>query len=370
MTAGGDILGVNFASFENWWRERAGIIDPNIPVLPEFMVLRIADKVKAQRAWNTMLQPPPATNQSVAEGKGEGGSAKQQQQQQPKRRSDAWSSLAEKLRVLVRMRGSWGDLHSIYQTRNESIYEDNPLPPWTRDPESTFSAIWDLTSVVMLVYVVLTVPLRVCFGIDIELWTVGFFIELLVDLFFVVDVVINFRTSFYDANGFRENRTDRIMSNYLRGWFAVDFFSCLPFGYVQYFVDGDQDASGGGGGQGQGNAFKGVKALRLMKVTKMIRLARLKRILARMGGDGGDLNLWQSIIITLLVITFLAHLLACFFYLVGESGEYLGNGEYVGGWVEEQEPWRMKLDGGEEVHPNITSPDERISLSTRYVASM
>ena len=76
MTAGGDILGVNFASFENWWRERAGIIDPNIPVLPEFMVLRIADKVKAQRAWNTMLQPPPATNQSAAEGKvGAGGLA-------------------------------------------------------------------------------------------------------------------------------------------------------------------------------------------------------------------------------------------------------------------------------------------------------
>ena len=96
----------------------------------------------------------------------------------------------------------------------------------------------------------------------------------------------------------------------------------------------------------------------------------VQKLVDVMGGDGGDLNLWQSIIITLLVITFLAHLLACFFYLVGESGEYLGNGEYVGGWVEEQEPWRMKLDGGEEVHPNITSPDERISLSTRYVASM
>ena len=26
------------------------------------------------------------------------------------------------------MRSSWGDLHNIYQTRNESMYEDNPLP--------------------------------------------------------------------------------------------------------------------------------------------------------------------------------------------------------------------------------------------------
>lgn len=100
-----------------------------------------------------------------------------------------------------------------YETRQESLYEENPLPPYVRDPESTFSAFWDLSSVVMLLYVTLTVPLRVCFGIDIELWTTTFWIELVVDMFFVCDVFLNFRTSFYDANGFRENRPARIARN-------------------------------------------------------------------------------------------------------------------------------------------------------------
>ena len=36
--------------------------------------------------------------------------------------------------------------------------------------------------------------------------------------------------------------------------------------------------------------------------------------------------------------------------------------------MEEQESWRVRLDG--EVQMNITSPDERISLSAKYVASM
>ena len=46
-------------------------------------------------------------------------------------------------------------------------------------------------------------------------------------------VVINFRTSFYDKNGFRENRPKIIAMHYLKGWFVVDIISCLPFSYVE-----------------------------------------------------------------------------------------------------------------------------------------
>ena len=36
--------GVTFNDFERWWKERAGIVEPDIPVLPEFMVQRIAEQ--------------------------------------------------------------------------------------------------------------------------------------------------------------------------------------------------------------------------------------------------------------------------------------------------------------------------------------
>eukprot|EP01048_Picozoa_sp_COSAG05_P014567 COSAG05_NODE_1663_length_4312_cov_16.465243_7_plen_100_part_00 len=85
-----------------------------------------------------------------------------------------------------------------------SRYDEEALPRWIRDPDSKFSALWDLTSVVLLLFVTATVPLRACFAIDVELWTLSFFVDLVIDVFFIVDVAINFRTSFYDHNGFRE----------------------------------------------------------------------------------------------------------------------------------------------------------------------
>ena len=189
-------------------------MEADIPVLPEFMVLRIAEKVKANENWNQLLE------ETLPGGKAA---------QRP-RRSKNWTTLAEKLRAMVRMKTSWGELHDIYSTHAESAYEAAPLPPWTRDPESTFSMFWDVALVLMLLFVTWTVPLRVCFEIDIELWSPAFFVDLVVDLFFVADVFINCRTTYFDANGFRETRPKEIFKNYLRSWFAVDVFSCLPFG--------------------------------------------------------------------------------------------------------------------------------------------
>jgi hypothetical protein len=44
-----------------------------------------------------------------------------------------------------------------------------------------------------------------------------FWIDLCIDAFFCVDVVMNARTSFYDSNGFRENRPNKIFMSYLKG---------------------------------------------------------------------------------------------------------------------------------------------------------
>lgn len=166
-----------------------------------------------------------------------------------------------------------------YETRQESLFEENPLPPWIRDPDTNSAAIWDLCSVMFLLYVSFTVPLRVCFSIDMQLWSFSFWVEVVVDLFFVCDVILNFRTSYYDANGFRENRPSRITRHYLQGWFLVDFVSCLPYGYVQYFfpLDADDNAS----------QLKAIKAVRLMKITK-VRLNPPAGIQTRVNLTPGD----------------------------------------------------------------------------------
>jgi hypothetical protein len=181
--------------------------------------------------------------------------------------------------------------------------------------------------------------------------------------------VLNFRTSFHDSNGFRENRPKKMAEHYLKGWCLIDVASCLPVGYVQYFVSE--------GPNGGGENLRSLKAIRLMKMAKLMRLARIKRILTR---HGSDVNYQQyfNIAFTIFTIVFVVHLLACFFYLVGEESELLENGVHVSGWVEMEEHWwspnashtgTKSTDLG-GLKSSIQKPDPVISIIVRYIASM
>ena len=113
-----------------------------------------------------------------------------------------------------------------------------------------------------------------------------------IDIYFVIDIVLNFRTAFYTKQGTREERPGRIARNYVGwpffgktwGWFTIDFVSTLPISYIQYFTPDEGsaiallDGSLGGERTSSGNT-RALKALRLVRLSKMLRLARIKKIL-------------------------------------------------------------------------------------------
>ena len=332
--AEGKKLGVNFAGFEAWWKAKSGATEPDIPVLPEFMVLKINDKVAHDNAWKRSMQT---------------------QDQQSTSRN--WSMLSAKLRALVGAQRQWGDLHEIYETRAESLFEQAPLPPYVRDPDSEFSAVWDLTSVLLLLYVAIVIPLRACFDMEVQLWSGVFWFDAMVDVFFICDVGLNFRTSFYDKNGFREERPNKMAMHYIKGWFVIDLVSCLPFGYVGYLPSSDVE--------GGGSDLKALKAFRLIRMTKLLRLARIKKILTKYGSDV-NFQQYLSIGFTLFTILFLMHMLACFFFLIGVEDETLGNGIKVEGWVNAQENWQTFHANGTQVG-GVSS---KISTGHKYAASL
>ena len=45
---------------------------------------------------------------------------------------------------------------------------ETPLPYYIRHPESQFSFAWDMASVLFLLYVCVTVPIRACFPANID----------------------------------------------------------------------------------------------------------------------------------------------------------------------------------------------------------
>ncbi len=327
---------VTYQAFEAWWKERLGIVDADIPVLPEYMVQKIEEahyfaKKQLEREGKVQ-QPTSPTAGATADKTG------------PRSTTELWGSLRPRLLSVVRMQRQWGPLHDIYDSQQDSRFDQAELPRCIRDPESTFSAFWDLTQVILLLYVAITVPLRAGFSIEVELWSADFFLDLAIDLYFIADICLNFCTAFYKKDGTREDRLVPIAKNYVRGWFFIDLVSTLPVSYVPYFVDDGPVLAGSLGGEdGNGQNFRAMKALRLVRLSKMLRLARIKKILMKYG-DNVNLQTYISVGFTMFTILFLVHLLTCFFYMVGVDPQLLPNGVIIPGWVQAQEGWEYDAD--------------------------
>ena len=65
---------------------------------------------------------------------------------------ELWSFLRPRLRFIVELQREWGNIHHLYPTGSESLYEDIPLPPGIRDPDSLTSGLWDLMGLVLLLW--------------------------------------------------------------------------------------------------------------------------------------------------------------------------------------------------------------------------
>ena len=109
----------------------------------------------------------------------------------------------------------------------------------------------------------------------------------------------------------------------VQGWFIVDFVSCLPVTYIALIgqiVSGESD-------EGNSGATRIFKALRLLRLAKLLRIARLKKLLKKYE-DMFDANQYMGLLLTLFIIVFLAHLMACSWYSIGK-GQSVGVGGLV-----------------------------------------
>lgn len=97
-------------------------------------------------------------------------------------------------------------------------------------PNSRFRQRWDIFQAFLLVYVAVSVPYRICFDDAALVWSFWFTVDVALDLYFVVDVFLNFRTAIVTRDGEVVYEKKPVALRYLRSWFTVDFISCLPFG--------------------------------------------------------------------------------------------------------------------------------------------
>lgn len=61
-----------------------------------------------------------------------------------------------------------------------------------------------------------------------------------VDVTFIVDILINFRTTYVSGNDEVVSHPGRIAIHYLKGWFLIDLVAAIPFDLLLFGSDTDE----------------------------------------------------------------------------------------------------------------------------------
>lgn len=64
--------------------------------------------------------------------------------------------------------------------------------------------------------------------------------DILVDVMFIIDILINFRTTYVNKNDEVVSHPKRIAAHYIKGWFIIDLVAAIPFDLLFFRTAGDQ----------------------------------------------------------------------------------------------------------------------------------
>ena len=81
-------------------------------------------------------------------------------------------------------------------------------------PTSTFRARWDWWIILLVVYNAVSIPLEI--GFEYATHPAQFAVDVVVDLFFISDIIINFRTAYHKDDGELQLDTRAIALSYAR----------------------------------------------------------------------------------------------------------------------------------------------------------
>ena len=109
--------------------------------------------------------------------------------------------------------------------------------PWMIRLNNSKKTNWDIFIIVLAIYNSFQIPFEIAFEPP-EMETSKFFIaNTIIDLCFAVDILVAFRTTFYDpSTGDEVFDPKRIAKEYLLGRFIIDFLSTVPFDNIAFMI--------------------------------------------------------------------------------------------------------------------------------------
>uniref|UniRef100_A0A3Q3SXN8 Voltage-gated inwardly rectifying potassium channel KCNH2 n=1 Tax=Mastacembelus armatus TaxID=205130 RepID=A0A3Q3SXN8_9TELE len=214
---------------------------------------------------------------------------------------------------------------------------------WTVLHYSPFKAVWDWLILLLVIYTAILTPYSAAFLLSIEkeaaLQNCGYcsplsVVDLIVDIMFIIDILINFRTTYVNSNDEVVSHPVRIAVHYFKGWFLIDMVAAIPFDLLIYR---DEEET--------------TTLIGLLKTARLLRLVRVARKLDRYSEYG-------AAVLFLLMCTFalIAHWLACIWYAIGNVER---NGSI--GWLH-----TLGDQLGKHYNTNVSGP----SIKDKYVTAL
>jgi CRP-like cAMP-binding protein len=159
------------------------------------------------------------------------------------------------------------DEHSkAVETSITGAVEDQiPKNVFMISPDSLVRRNWDFVVACCCIYIAWLLPFKLGFGDLVpEDWEDDHLYEVnqLVDVVFIVDLILSFRTAYWNADDHLVWDNKKVAVHYLTSWFIVDLIGSFPFSAVK-----------GGISKRQGKSIKAFA--KYWKIPKLLRLGRL-----------------------------------------------------------------------------------------------
>ncbi|KAG8505093.1 Potassium voltage-gated channel subfamily H member 6, partial [Galemys pyrenaicus] len=215
---------------------------------------------------------------------------------------------------------------------------------------SPFKAVWDWLILLLVIYTAVFTPYSAAFLLSDQdesrhgdcSYTCSplTVVDLIVDIMFVVDIVINFRTTYVNTNDEVVSHPRRIAIHYFKGWFLIDVVAAIPFDLLIFRTGSDETTT----------------LIGLLKTARLLRLVRVARKLDRYSEYG-------TAVLFLLMCTFalIAHWLACIWYAIGNVERP---------YLEPKIGWLDSLGAQLGKHYNGSDPASGPSVQDKYVTAL
>ncbi|KAL7053947.1 hypothetical protein AAHC03_026675 [Spirometra sp. Aus1] len=238
------------------------------------------------------------------------------------------------------------DLHETRKLESPRMHK------FTLKHYSPIRAVWDWFILLLVIYTVIFTPYMTAFLLNYK----GFnctqpqqrypghrsilgTVDIMVDIMFVFDIIINFRTTYVNKNDEVVSNPRKIANHYLKGWFLIDLVAAIPFDALFFRSQEKQPTA----------------LIGLLKSARLLRLMSVARKLDRYSEYGTAI-----LVLLTAVFALIAHWLACIWYAIG-------NAEHQ--HMEPKIGWLSTLAEQTRQFYN-SSPCSGPSLQTKYITAL